>query len=188
MDKLCFQRGFTLLELVIVLVLIGLAMGGGMKLFLDNASERKLRSISGDIELLAKRARAVAMVQQTPYAITFTPQSASLGPWVEVGLSQAERQSKQFREAESVASGMLESRFLPVRDSLSFGEMQLSIRRWGVLNWLPMERQEPIVWRFDPKGMCEPMGVKLEYSDGWIELEFHPLTAGIRERMMEARR
>jgi hypothetical protein len=82
----------------------------------------------------------------------------------------------------------MESRFLPVRDSLSLEEMELSIRRWGAVNWLPMLRQDPLVWRFDPKGMCEPMGVKLEYPDGWIELEFHPLTAGIRDRTMEARR
>jgi prepilin-type N-terminal cleavage/methylation domain-containing protein len=181
-------RGFTLLELVIVMALIGLAMGGAITLFINNSAERRLRNISGDIELLAKRARAVAMVQQTPYAITFTAHEASLGPLVEAGLQPAERQMKQLREDEAVADGLMESRFLPVRDSLSLEEMELSIRRWGAVNWLPMLRQDPLVWRFDPKGMCEPMGVKLEYPDGWIELEFHPLTAGIRDRTMEARR
>lgn len=181
-------RGFTLLELVIVMALIGLAMGGAITLFINNSAERRLRNISGDIELLAKRARAVAMVQQTPYAITFTAHEASLGPLVEAGLQPAERQMKQQREDEAVADGLMESRFLPVRDSLSLEEMELSIRRWGAVNWLPMLRQDPLVWRFDPKGMCEPMGVKLEYPDGWIELEFHPLTAGIRDRTMEARR
>ncbi len=97
------RRGFTLLELVIVLALIGLAMGGAMTLFLNNSAERRLRDISADIELLAKKARALAMVQQIPYAITFT-----------------------------------ESAF--------------------------------------------------EFADGWIEMDFHPLTAGIRDRSMEARR
>ncbi|TAE92090.1 MAG: prepilin-type N-terminal cleavage/methylation domain-containing protein [Verrucomicrobia bacterium] len=182
------SRGFTLLELVIVMVLIGLAMAGAITLFISNSAERRLRNISGDIELLAKRARAVAMVQQTPYAITFTAHEASLGPLVEAGLQTSERQMKQQREDEAIADGSMESRFLPVRDSLSFEEMELSIRRWGAVNWLPMLRQDPLVWRFDPKGMCEPMGVKLEYPDGWIELEFHPLTAGIRDRTMEARR
>ena len=69
------QRGFSLLEMVIVLALIGLAIGGAITMFIVTSSERELKSAAGDMEMLAKRARMVAMVQQTPYAITFTETS-----------------------------------------------------------------------------------------------------------------
>jgi prepilin-type N-terminal cleavage/methylation domain-containing protein len=85
MRKLRRQRGFTLLEMVIVLALIGLALGGAMALFINTSSERRLKGIAADLELLAKRARAVSMVQQTPYAITIFEESARLSPWVEAG-------------------------------------------------------------------------------------------------------
>jgi prepilin-type N-terminal cleavage/methylation domain-containing protein len=182
------RRGFTLLELVIVLALIGLAMGGAMTLFLNNSAERRLRGISADIELLAKKARALAMVQQIPYAITFTESAATLGPLVEAGLTDSERQMKQNIEDQASSEGETGLKFRPVREQLPFEDFAISLRRWGAVNWLPMQRQDPLIWRFDPKGMCEPMGVKFEFADGWIEMDFHPLTAGIRDRSMEARR
>jgi hypothetical protein len=51
-----------------------------------------------------------------------------------------------------------------------------------------MLRNDPQVWRFDPNGICEPMSVRIDYDDGWMEMDFHPLSAGIRDSSMEARR
>ena len=181
-------RGFTLLEMVIVLALIGMAMGGAIALFINNSSERRLKSAAGEMELLSKRARAVAMVQQTPYAITFFEHSARLSPLAEAGYTDEQLRERQEMEQRAFSEGMPKPKFSPVRSDVNFEGFDLLVRRWGSNNWVPMLRNDPQVWRFDPNGICEPMGVRLEFDDGWIEMDFHPLTAGIRDRAMEARR
>jgi prepilin-type N-terminal cleavage/methylation domain-containing protein len=180
-------RGFTLLEMVIVLLLVGLALGGAMTLFISTSSERQLKSAAGDLELLAKRARTVAMVQQTPYAITFFEQSARLSPLVEAGYTDDQLKERQEFEADALRGGGPAPKFSPVRETLSLDSFELSVRRWGSNNWVPMLRNDPQVWRFDPNGICEPMGVRIDFKDGWMEMEFHPLSASVRDRSMEAR-
>jgi hypothetical protein len=32
------------------------------------------------------------------------------------------------------------------------------------------------------------MGVRIDYDKGWMEMEFHPLSASVRDRSMEARK
>jgi prepilin-type N-terminal cleavage/methylation domain-containing protein len=188
MRKLRRQRGFTLLEMVIVLALIGLALGGAMALFITTSSERRLKGIAADLELLAKRARAVSMVQQTPYAITVFEDSARLSPWVEAGYTDDQLRERQDRESAALDSGIPAPKFSPVRETVSLEGFALAVRRWGSDNWMPMLRSDPQVWRFDPNGICEPIGIRAEYEDGWIEMEFHPLNASIRDRSMEAKR
>jgi prepilin-type N-terminal cleavage/methylation domain-containing protein len=180
-------RGFTLLEMVIVLALIGLALGGAMTLFISTSSERQLKGAAGDMELLAKRARTVAMVQQTPYAITFFEQSVRLSPLVEAGYTDDQLKERQEFESDALRAGGPAPKFSPVRETLTFDSFALSVRRWGSDNWVPMLRNDPQVWRFDPNGICEPVGVRLDFEDGWIEMEFHPLSASVRDRSMEAR-
>jgi hypothetical protein len=173
--------------MVIVLALIGMAMGGAIAMFVISSSERQLKNAAGDIELLAKRARALAMVQQKPYAITFYENSARLTPLVEAGYSDDDLKARQELEREAFDAGAAAPKFNPVRETVTFSSFDVSVRRWGSVNWVPMKRNDPQVWRFDPNGICEPMGVHLEYEDGWIEMEFHPLSASVRDRTMEAK-
>ena len=46
-------------------------MGGAVGMMIYSSDERVLRNASGEIELLAKRARTTAILQQTPYALEF---------------------------------------------------------------------------------------------------------------------
>ena len=181
-------RGFTLLEMVIVLALIGLAMGGAMTLFIVTSSERQLKSSAADLELLSKKARSIAMVQQRPYAITFFENSARLSPLAEAGYTDEELEARLELEQEAMDDGMAAPKFPPVRETLTLDQFALSVRRWGAVNFIPMLRNDPQVWRFDANGICEPMSVRIDYDDGWMEMDFHPLSAGIRDSSMEARR
>ena len=46
-----------------------------------------------------------------------------------------------------------------------------------------------MAWRFDPNGLCEPISVRYEIDEGesWLEQDYHPLTASVRDYTMEAR-
>ena len=65
------QRGFTLIEIVMVLAIAGVVMAGAVGFMISSSDERALRNTSGEIELLAKKARASAILHQTSYALEF---------------------------------------------------------------------------------------------------------------------
>ena len=46
-------------------------MGGAIGMMVYSSDERVLRDASGEIEMLAKRARTTAILNQTPYALEF---------------------------------------------------------------------------------------------------------------------
>lgn len=176
------RGGFTLLEIVIVLSLSGLIVGGSLAIMNGRSSEQRLVEVSGKLEDLARRARTIAVVQQTPYVVALTEEGFFLHPWVEDGLDEAEVAQLDLQLAETGV------RRKPMRDKVLLDEdFTFEVMRWGTTRWSPLSRGARQVWRFDPNGLCEPITVKFEFPDGWIQQEYHPLTASVREEEMEAR-
>jgi prepilin-type N-terminal cleavage/methylation domain-containing protein len=171
------QRGFTLIEIVMVLAIAAIVVGGAVGLMIHSSDERILRNTSGEIELLAKRARTIAILNQTPYALEFREGVIRLLPLVQAGLSD-----KQNRSNEPEVVNSDENRQLSLE-----GGMAVLIRRWNSDKWLPTVKQTVHVWRFDPDGLCEPISVRLALDKSWSEDVYHPLTATIRDSQLEAR-
>ena len=68
--------------------------------------------------------------------------------------------------------------------------MVFGVRRWGSDDWIVFNNERNrMVWRFDPEGLCEPISVRIEIDDGesWLEQDYHPLTAAVRDFSMEAK-
>ena len=78
-------QGFTLIEIVMVLAIAAVIMGGAVGMMVYSSDERMLRDASGEIEMLAKRARTTAILQQTPYALEFREGIVRLMPLAEAG-------------------------------------------------------------------------------------------------------
>lgn len=176
------SRGFTLLEIVIVLVIASVVLGGAVGLMVYSSDERALRNASGEIELLAKRARTTAILLQTPYALEFREGVVRLMPLAEAG--QIERRTASGRRVggEDVPDGSAERWEYPLEPGI-----EAYVRRWNSSEWLPARKDAIHVWRFDPTGLCEPLSVRLTLDESWIEDTYHPLTASIRDSQMEAR-
>lgn len=172
--------GFTLLEIVVVLVLIAVLAGGAISVMVNSDDDRAFKESSGEIEALAKRARTVAALQQRPYALEFFENRVRLMPLAEAVIEPAERQ-----KAESmleINGGGDES----VHAEWSSDDgMNMLVRRWASDTWIPIDEKSRQVWRFDPEGFCEPVGVRLETKKSWMEMEFHPLTGSIRYKSKE---
>ncbi len=173
------QRGFTLIEIVMVLAIAAIVVGGAVGRMIYSSDERILRNASGEIELLAKRARTIAILNQTPYALEFREGVVRLLPLAQAGLS--EKLTTRRRE-EPEAGNSDESRQLDLG-----GEMNVFIRRWNSDEWLATAKKAVHVWRFDPDGLCEPISVRLVLDKSWSEDIYHPLTATIRDSQLEAR-
>ena len=178
------RSGFTLLEIVIVLAISGLIIGGAITTVVLASSERKLTTASSEIELLAKRARTAAILHQTPYAIEFHQgflrvlplrdtseinQTTALGRAIGGTLSEGEVKAPQLR------------------DKLDLNpDLTISVRRWNTDKFeTPNENFVP-VWRFDPEGLSEPITVRLSLDESYAQDTYHPLTAAIADSELEA--
>jgi type II secretion system protein H len=175
------KQGFTLIEIVMVLAIAAVVMGGAVGLMIYSSDERTLRDASGEIELLAKRARVTSILHQTPYALEFREGSVRLMPLAETGRNDgsAFKNRGETVSAEGVAD---ESRQITLGNGVD-----VSIRRWNSDAWLGTAKNSVHVWRFDPDGLCEPLSVRLTLDKSWMEDSYHPLTATIRESQLETR-
>lgn len=176
------HRGFTLLEIVIVLAIASVVMGGAVGLMVYSSDERVLRNASGEIEVLAKRARTTAILLQTPYALEFRERVVRLLPLAEAGQDEERTVSGRRIGGEKVVTDSAERWEYPMEDGV-----EVFVRRWNTADWLATRKNTVHVWRFDPNGLCEPISVKLTLGDSWSEDIYNPLTAAVRENFLEAR-
>lgn len=188
------RNGFTLLEIVVVLSIAVLIVGGGLSAVYFNRDEAKLTDAYQSIEVLAKRARTIATLQQRPYALEFRDKKVSLMPLAEAAMDVMDRQdvidSQDAGYSDDFGDGgeFATSAQPVVRDSWQAEpEMLLFIRRWASAEWQPLTARDTHVWRFDPNGICEPVGVRIEVDGSWTEVVFHPLTAAIASTESEIR-
>ena len=171
------SRGFTLLEIVIVLGIAAMVMGGAAGLMVYSSDERALRDVSGRIELLAKRARTTSILQQTPYALEFRLGIVRMLPLAQAGIID-----KKYGKKKALVESVDEDHQVNLREDVS-----LSILRWNSEKWLTTGKESIHIWRFDPDGLCEPVSIRLSLNKSWMENSYHPLTATIRDTQLEAR-
>jgi|LakMenE01Jun11ns_1017448.scaffolds.fasta_scaffold9918510_4 prepilin-type N-terminal cleavage/methylation domain-containing protein len=177
------KKGFTLIEIVIVLLVIGVITAGVIATITINDSERTLTNQSGEIELLAKKARTVAILHQTPYAIEFHPGSVKLVPFTQS--SNNERTTAQGNEIGGTSSES--SQRASVQETINIdSDIQLTIRHWNTTTFLTPDDKNIPVWRFDPDGLCEPITVRLMMEKSYAQDTYHPLTATIADSELEA--
>lgn len=168
--------GFTLLEIVIALGAAALILGSATTVMVLSSDQYNLKKASREVEALAKRARSTAILTQVPYALEFTPGMVRLMPWGEaIGKEAMALEVGDFeRRAESAAPHD------PVRWELSLDNgMRAQLRRWDSDEWIVIAKNERHLWRFDPDGLCEPIGLELWLEKGRITMEFNPLTGAI---------
>ena len=195
------RAGFTILELVVTIGIMILMIGGALAVIFFNRSERQLNNSLSEVELLAKRARSVATLQQSPYALEITRHGVALMPLGETSFDPDERDlriAELEMRAELSADIMLDdpehtaaataSVTNRVRDAWQheIDGMQIYVRRWGNTDWQLLERDDHHVWRFDPGGISEPIGIRFQLENGsWIAGYFHPLTAALSDTESE---
>lgn len=180
------RPAFTLLEIVIVLLISAVVFGGAAGIMVFSSDEYNLKKASREVESMAKRARATAVLKQIPYALEFSPGMVRLMPWSE---AVGEEGFEEVEELPEVDQDDQDKEVDPaVRWELSLdNDMQSQIRRWDSDEWIVLEDGERQFWRFDPNGLCEPIGLELWLESGRISMEFNPLTAAINEIYYESR-
>ena len=159
-------RGFSLTEIVIALMIAGLVLGGAVGVMTYSSDEHALKKAAGEMEMMAKRARAAAILQQTPYALEFRQGVVRMMPWAQAAADRGDEEIPMRAESWEL--------------SLDNG-MTARVRRWNSDEWVGARENSSEIWRFDPNGLCEPIGVELKLKESSALLEFNLLTGAIRE-------
>ncbi len=176
------HAGFSLLEIVIVLAIAAVILGGAVGRMVYSSDERVIRNTSGEIELLAKRARTMAILHQAPYALEFRQKQVRILPYAEAG--EDERRKIRGRE---IGGAVVKDAEESENEIQLPAEMQISIRRWNADKWLPTGKDTVHVWRFNSDGLCEPISVRMALENSQGEDDYHPLTATIRDSRLDAK-
>lgn len=145
------QRGYTLIEIALVLAIMVLIIGAAIPLSSGFMREQRLRDPVRELLILAKTARTEAMTTGRPTGVVFGKNGYGL---LRPGADEASDTYKLPRG------------------------MSYSIRPFGSEKTAKPDGQ---TWIFQPTGLCEPITFRLEEDDAWIEVAFDPLTAGIGE-------
>lgn len=175
-------RGFTLIEIVMVLGIAALMLGGAVGMMVYSSDERALREASGKIELMAKQARTMSILHQTPYALEFNEGAIRLLPFAQAGMGEKKGLLSRIKDPQPKAADASEDSQIDLD-----GGITLAIRHWNASEWLTTSKKNVHVWRFDPDGICEPISIRLVSGNSKSVDTYHPLTATIRDNELEVR-
>jgi competence protein ComGC len=147
------NKGFTLLEIGLVLFIIVILAGISVPFASGLMGEERLRGSARDLQLLARTARGLAVSENRPYEIKMSPEGFSLEPYLS--------SEKDALKNTPLGAGV-----------------EYQILRWGEKE-LRKPEEEP--WIFQPTGLCEPVRFRFQRGGGWIEFVFNPLTASAQD-------
>lgn len=169
--------GFTLLEIVIALLIAAMVMAGAVGLVTVSSDEYALKKATRELEGMSKRARMTAVLRQAPQALVFRDGRIEMMSWA---LALEEEGFAEMSEEDAAKQG--ERRQLVLADGI-----EARVRRWNSDEWLGTRGGAVHAWRFDPSGLCEPLGVRLILDESTMEMVFHPLTGAIDNYSLDIR-
>lgn len=152
--------GFTLLEMMIVLVIIMLIVGLGAMSFDGVMQEQELRKPVLEFKSLAAEAVRRATLYERPQVLIFDKAGAVMPLRIARAADDTPIQVKRF----TLPPGM-----------------SLSLRRFGAEKFAPAEGQRLII---SPSGLCEPLTARFERGQSWFEVTLDPLTGAAKEERM----
>jgi type II secretory pathway pseudopilin PulG len=167
------NRGFTLLEICLVLFIAVLIMGLAVPVTTSLMSEQQLREPARQFELLVKTARRQAVQENRPYEILMSAGGFLLQPVF--GAETPGPQPAPETEPESEEGEDVPAPFEPLEYRLPSGVTYL-VQRWG---WNKAAKPAEDRWIFQGTGLCEPMIIRFQREESWLEISFNPLTASV---------
>lgn len=158
------SRGFTLLELVIVLVIMALLMGLAVVKSGGVEGHRDLRRPASELQRMTTEAVRRSGLWERPQLIVFDAK----------GFSMRYRNDANGR-TEKADNAVWQRRVdIP-------SEIKLSLRRFGATKFSPAAGQRLSI---APGGLCEPLTARFEKGSAWLEITLDPLSGGVADEAM----
>ncbi|TLD71313.1 general secretion pathway protein GspH [Phragmitibacter flavus] len=156
---------FTLLEMTVVMFVMAIIVGISVYSFNGMSEEDILRRPAAEFQSMVMEAVRRAGLEEQEQIILFNSSGFFM----------------RFREvAEGRASD--DNDGLWVKAVEAPGDMRISLRRWRSNKFTPALGQQLVIL---PGGLCEPLTIRFERKNSWLELSLDALGGGVREEAME---
>ena len=179
------RAGFTLSEIVGTLFIYTLIIGAATMSLNSSGPKKDLLRPAVKMKVFARKALALARNTQRPHSIVMNQTGfilrethmrqedidSSLDPKREEG---GRRSDFKVDEEDEETGGAAER----VVESYELDEgTELQVRRFNEKDWSPAKNTE---WNFYTSGICDPIMIRIDTPQGFIEMEFNPLTAKVQ--------
>jgi prepilin-type N-terminal cleavage/methylation domain-containing protein len=167
-----FRRGFTLLEMVMVLVIIAILAGLSMPAMQSAFTEQAVRRDARQLALMVKTAMIQSAEQHRAYAIDLTNTTMALHP---VGEAPAEPDAPASIDDDDAAANN-SATDVAVTSELDPPNQLLAPDPQKADAWIAMP---PTSWVFQPGELCPATRVRLSRGNAWLEMSFGALTGNV---------
>jgi prepilin-type N-terminal cleavage/methylation domain-containing protein len=168
-----FPRGFTLLEMCIVLLIIALLVGLTLPSMQSAFTEQAVRKDAHQLALMVKTAMIQSAEQHRAYAIDLSPTEMALHPVGETAADpDASSSTHDNDDANNSAPVDVE-----VTSELDPTNKLLAPDPNKTNAWIDMP--EGTQWVFEPGELCPATRVRLKRGDAWLEMSFDALTGNV---------
>lgn len=148
----CGRRGFTLIEVVIVLVIISVVIGMIIPSVADLMKYEELREVASGTSALVKTARREAVIQRRDLWIEFDGLQIRIIP--------------------------MESPDTIIHEISTTRNLRSLMKTWGQTDWQKFQGQRV---RVSHEGILDPFEVLYRHDEAWISYRYDPLTGGVAE-------
>jgi prepilin-type N-terminal cleavage/methylation domain-containing protein len=189
-----FLRGFTLLEMCMVLLIIALLFGVSMPAIQAAFVEQAVRKDSHELALMVKTAMIQTAEQNRPYVIDLSGTTMALHPLGSTAATPSDGDDDSDAGGESdtganalatpsVDQNWVLQKITPVDIELTTvldPPNQLQAPDPQKVNaWMAMP--DNTEWVFQPGELCPATQVRLARGDAWIQLNFNALTGNVED-------
>ena len=198
-------KAFTLVELVIVLTVLAILGAAAIPSVDSVMKERQAREPVQFLVQMAREVRNKALSEQRPYQIVFDSNGFRAARYFNPYGGQEEFdalqdqlklqrdrmeiiEASQRRGIQMDDQATIDPRITTAMQGMLFSaqyqlpeNLDYRIRFWNDTDWLEMEFGAFRRWVFQPSGMCEPMRIQFQYDYAFFEVEFHPMTADVKD-------
>jgi prepilin-type N-terminal cleavage/methylation domain-containing protein len=171
------RRGFTLLEMCIVLLLIALLISVTLPSMQTAWTERAVRNDSHELSLMVKTAMIQVAEQHRPYVIDLSKDTIALHPLGQAAKDPTDADNEALFQ-DNTPTGPTEAQTDVTATQAIDAENKLRLpdpALPGKWEDIPDGTQ----WVFQPGELCPATSIRLERGDAYIELFFNALTGNV---------
>jgi prepilin-type N-terminal cleavage/methylation domain-containing protein len=164
-------RGFTLLEMCIVLLILAVLMGVIAPGMQSALAEAGLRSDARELSLMVKTAMLQSVEEHRVYALNLSEKTMALGPIAPAAPEDANAPADPNQPLE-LAQDSIENWKLDTKNKLLLPDPE------GHGRWQPIESAQ---WVFRPGELCPARQICFTRGEARLEVTFNALTGNVED-------